>query len=70
MTALMCTYSLAGLWNYTRYLNEQGMDSNSYLLAFWGKLLQPLSILGLVRSSKKRTLRVRDCGTRCAGALT
>ncbi|MEH6578937.1 MAG: LPS export ABC transporter permease LptG [Amphritea sp.] len=40
--------SMTGLWSYTRYLNEQGLDSNRYLLAFWGKLLQPLSILGLV----------------------
>lgn len=40
--------SMTGLWSYTRYLQEQGLDANSYLLAFWGKLLQPLSILALV----------------------
>ncbi|MGB2130167.1 MAG: LptF/LptG family permease, partial [Marinobacterium sp.] len=34
--------------SYSRYLEEQGVNADSYLLAFWSKLLQPLAILALV----------------------
>jgi lipopolysaccharide export system permease protein len=40
--------SITGLWSYSQYLNQQGLDSNQYLLAFWSKLLQPAGILALV----------------------
>lgn len=40
--------SISGLWSYSAYLEEQGVKADSYLLAFWGKLLQPLAILALV----------------------
>lgn len=40
--------SISGLWRYASYLREQGINSASYLLSFWNKLLQPLMILGLV----------------------
>ncbi len=34
--------------NYADYLNEQGLDGGEYELAFWKKLLQPLSTAALV----------------------
>jgi lipopolysaccharide export system permease protein len=40
--------SISGLWSYSTYLAEQGVSADTYLLAFWGKLLQPLAILALV----------------------
>lgn len=39
---------LTGLYTYTDYLREQGLDAGEYQLAFWTKALQPLSILSLV----------------------
>lgn len=38
----------SGLYEYTQYLNEQGIDSAAYRLAFWQKCLQPLAIFSLV----------------------
>ncbi|MGI9276859.1 MAG: LPS export ABC transporter permease LptG [Endozoicomonas sp.] len=40
--------SISGLKTYTDYLNEQGLDTGEYDLAFWSKALQPLSIFSLV----------------------
>lgn len=40
--------SISGLWSYSQYLQEQGVKADSYLLAFWGKVLQPFAILALV----------------------
>jgi lipopolysaccharide export system permease protein len=40
--------SITGLWNYARYLNEQGLNSGRYWLAFWVKVLQPLVTAALV----------------------
>jgi len=40
--------SITGLARYAGYLEQQGINSDSYRLAFWGKLLQPLSIAALV----------------------
>nr|WP_028469860.1 LPS export ABC transporter permease LptG [Neptunomonas japonica] len=40
--------SISGLWSYSSYLGEQGLDSNQYLLAFWSKVLQPAGIFALV----------------------
>jgi lipopolysaccharide export system permease protein len=40
--------SIAGLWRYSNYLDSQGLNSGSYRLAFWKKVLQPLSTLALV----------------------
>ena len=39
---------ISGLWSYASYLQEQGVKADTYLLAFWTKLLQPLAILALV----------------------
>ncbi len=36
------------LYRYSRYLHQQGLDSDDYRLAFWRKILQPLAIAGLV----------------------
>ena len=40
--------SIQGLWSYTQYLQEQGLNTDAYQLAFWSKILQPLGILALV----------------------
>ncbi|WP_293266808.1 LPS export ABC transporter permease LptG [Neptunomonas sp.] len=40
--------SITGLWSYSSYLRDQGLDYNQYLLAFWTKSLQPAGIFALV----------------------
>ncbi len=40
--------SIEGLWDYSRYLEGQGLNSGPYQLAFWKKVLQPLSTVTLV----------------------
>ncbi|MDG9853301.1 LPS export ABC transporter permease LptG [Pseudomonas nitroreducens] len=40
--------SITGLWSYIHYLQEQGLNSNRYWLAFWTKILQPLVTAALV----------------------
>ncbi|BES71831.1 LPS export ABC transporter permease LptG [Marinobacter nanhaiticus D15-8W] len=40
--------SISGLYTYARYLDEQGLSSNSYWLAFWKKVLGPVAIAVLV----------------------
>ncbi|MCW8887279.1 MAG: LPS export ABC transporter permease LptG [Motiliproteus sp.] len=40
--------SMDGLYRYSRYIENQNISSDTYMLAFWKKLLMPLSILGLV----------------------
>jgi lipopolysaccharide export system permease protein len=39
---------LADLYRYSRYLEQQGLDDDNYLLALWRKILQPAAIGGLV----------------------
>ena len=39
---------ISGLSSYSSYLDDQGVDATSYELAFWNKVLQPLSIIALV----------------------
>ncbi|MCQ3827919.1 LPS export ABC transporter permease LptG [Microbulbifer elongatus] len=36
------------LWSYGRFLDRKGEESARYWLAFWKKILQPLTIAGLV----------------------
>lgn len=40
--------SITGLSSYADYLDNQGINSDTYRLAMWSKLLQPLSIAALV----------------------
>ena len=40
--------SIQGLWEYSSYLQGQGLNSGPYRLAFWKKILQPLSTVALV----------------------
>ena len=40
--------SIQGLWYYSRYLDGQGLNSGTYRLAFWKKVLQPISTITLV----------------------
>lgn len=39
---------LPDLYRYSRYLQQQGLDGDDYLLALWKKLLQPAAIASLV----------------------
>jgi lipopolysaccharide export system permease protein len=40
--------SISGLLRYSQYLKKQGLNAGDYKLAFWNKLLQPLTIMGMV----------------------
>lgn len=40
--------SISGLSAYSAYLDEQGLASSQYKVAFWGKVLLPLAVFGLV----------------------
>lgn len=40
--------SVSALYNYTRYLEQQGLNADSYLLSFWRKVTQPLGTFALV----------------------
>lgn len=40
--------SISGLWQYADYLQRQGLNAGEYHLAFWNKVLQPLTIVGMV----------------------
>ena len=40
--------SISGLYRLAQFFETQGLDSATYYLAFWKKLLQPLSTLALV----------------------
>ncbi|HAJ74851.1 MAG: LPS export ABC transporter permease LptG [Gammaproteobacteria bacterium] len=40
--------SISGLYRFARFFQTEGLDSSIYFLAFWKKLLQPLSTLVLV----------------------
>lgn len=40
--------SIKGLYNYIKYLNIQGLDSQKHQLAFWEKCFHPLIIISLV----------------------
>jgi lipopolysaccharide export system permease protein len=40
--------SISGLYQFAQYFEAEDLDSDTYYLAFWKKLLQPLSTLALV----------------------
>lgn len=40
--------SISGLYRFAQFFDSQGLDSATYYLAFWKKLLQPLATLALV----------------------
>lgn len=40
--------SISALYQYTRYLKHQGVNTAEYDLAFWTKTLQPVSIIALI----------------------
>jgi len=40
--------SISGLYQYANYLDEQGLNSDRYMLSFWRKVTQPLSTFALV----------------------
>lgn len=42
------TQSINDLWRYGQYLDQQGSSSNTAWLNFWLKVLQPLSLAGLL----------------------
>lgn len=40
--------SITGLYLYSQYLEQQGLNSDQYMLSFWRKVTQPLSTFALV----------------------
>lgn len=40
--------SISGLYQVARFFQDQGLDADDYYLAFWKKILQPISTLALV----------------------
>ena len=40
--------SISGLYRFAQYFESEGLESSSYYLAFWKKLLQPLATASLV----------------------
>lgn len=40
--------SISGLYHYANYLDNQGLNSDPYMLSFWRKVTQPLSTFALV----------------------
>jgi len=40
--------SISGLYRFAEYFRSEGLESDSYFLAFWKKLLQPLATASLV----------------------
>lgn len=40
--------SITGLYRFAQFFEAEGLDSATYFLAFWKKLLQPISTLALV----------------------
>jgi lipopolysaccharide export system permease protein len=40
--------SISGLYRYASYLDDQGLNSDRYMLSFWRKVTQPLSTFALV----------------------
>lgn len=40
--------SISGLYRFANYFENEGLESSSYYLAFWKKLLQPLATASLV----------------------
>ncbi len=40
--------SISGLYRFANYFQSEGLESSSYYLAFWKKLLQPLATASLV----------------------
>ena len=42
------TQSISGLFRFSQFLDREGLESSSYYLAFWKKILQPFMTLALV----------------------
>ena len=40
--------SISGLYRFARFFDTEGLESSTYYLAFWNKLLQPIATLALV----------------------
>ncbi|MEE4249703.1 MAG: LPS export ABC transporter permease LptG [Alcanivoracaceae bacterium] len=40
--------AVSKIYDYARYLQQQGIHAGEYLLVFWQKLAQPLGVLGMV----------------------
>jgi lipopolysaccharide export system permease protein len=66
--------SLSDLWSYIRVLRERGQNSKSYALAFWQKMLLPLTTGAMVLLSLSfvfGSTRMRSAGQRVfAGVVT
>jgi lipopolysaccharide export system permease protein len=67
------TQSISGLFRFSQFLDREGLESSSYYLAFWKKILQPFMTLALVLlgvSSVFGPLREATTGYRVFVGLT
>ena len=63
---------LTELYGYANYLEINGMESKSYYLSFWKRLLQPLSALGMLLLAVPfvfGSLREKSIGQRIMGGV-
>lgn len=42
------TMTLGNLYTYTQFLQENGLESNAYVQAFWTKIMAPLSVVTMI----------------------
>lgn len=61
--AVMPQYmSLGELWRYARFLDHNNLKSDAYWLAWWGKLLAPLSVVAMLLLALPFALATRRAG--------
>ena len=54
--------SLGELWRYAHFLDKNSLQSESYWLAWWGKLLAPLSVISMLLLALPFSLATRRAG--------
>ncbi|TQV64990.1 MAG: LPS export ABC transporter permease LptG [Halothiobacillaceae bacterium] len=54
--------SLGELWRYARFLDANGLQSESYWLAWWGKLFAPLTVIAMLLLALPFALATRRSG--------
>lgn len=54
--------SMSELWRYARFLDANGLDSDSYWLAWWGKLFMPVQVMAMLLLSLPFALATRRAG--------
>jgi len=54
--------SLGELWRYAQFLDKNSLKSEAYWLAWWGKLLAPLSVMAMLLLALPFSLATRRAG--------